>query len=91
METIREFKGKVTRKPFGKGSKSEHLAVVLETDGGGDLVLRRPGGNPFSDPELEQLVGKTIRCQGQQVGNLLHVTQWADAEDANTGPPSGQR
>jgi hypothetical protein len=79
VEDIREFSGKVTKKPFGTGSKSEHLAVVLEAQGG-DLVLRRPGGNPFSDPELEQLVGKTIRCRGQKTDNLLHVLNWSETD-----------
>jgi hypothetical protein len=82
VEDISEFRGKVTRKPFGKGSKSEHLAVVLETDGG-DLVLRRPGGNPIRDPELEQLVGKTISARGRKIGNLLYVLQCAGIENEN--------
>jgi hypothetical protein len=79
VDDIREFSGKVSQKTVAKGSKSEHLAVVLET-GAGDLVLRRPGGNPFSDPELERLVGKTIRVKGQKTDNLLHVLNWNETD-----------
>jgi len=61
-----EYCGRVVKKPFGKGSKSEHDAVILVTDAG-EYVLRRQGGNPFHDPQLERLVGKVICCQG-----LLH-------------------
>lgn len=56
-------KGKVVKKLFGAGSKSEHDAVTLITDEG-EYKLRRQNGNPFFDPELEKLVGKTIRCDG---------------------------
>ncbi len=83
MENFAQFSGKVTQKLFGKGSKSEHLAVVLETQEG-DLVLRRPGANPFNDPELERLVGKTICAQGQRRGNLLYVLQWAGVDNSGS-------
>ncbi len=55
--------GKVVRKRFAEGSKSEHDAVMLVT-GDKEYKLRRQGGNPFFDPELEALVGRTISCQG---------------------------
>ena len=58
-----EFVGHVVRKPFGVGSKSERDAVYLVTDSS-EYVLRRQGGNPFFDPELEALVGRRIRCDG---------------------------
>ena len=48
------YHGKVIRQRLATGSKSEHQAVVLLTPDG-PLKLRRPGGNPFVDPELEQL------------------------------------
>ena len=65
-----EFIGKVTSGPFGTGSKSEHRAVYIETDQG-RYVLRREEGNPFHDPELEALVGKTVRCEGELEDYLL--------------------
>ena len=61
---MQEFVGKVTKKPFGGRSKSNHEAVYLETVDK-SYVLRRAGGNPFYDPELEKLVGKTVRCKGE--------------------------
>ncbi len=58
-----KVKGKVVRKRFGEGSKSEHEAVMLITDKR-DYKLRRREGNPFFDSELEKLVGKTVCCDG---------------------------
>lgn len=58
-----ELTGKVSKGPFGKGSKSAHEAIYLKSDKG-DFVLRRKGANPFSDPELDKLVGKTVRATG---------------------------
>jgi hypothetical protein len=72
-----EFAGKVTKELFGKGSKSEHEAVFLETDKG-KYVLRRQGGNPFYDPELQKLVGKSIRCHGFLEEYTLTMSDWKD-------------
>ena len=58
-----ELNGKVVKKKFGEGSKSEHDAVYLETDSG-SFVLRRKGGNPFNDPELKKLIGEKICATG---------------------------
>jgi hypothetical protein len=69
-----EFTGKVTSGPFGTGSKSEHRAVYLETDQG-RFVLRREEGNPFHDPELEALVGKTVRCEGELEDYVLLASE----------------
>jgi hypothetical protein len=74
MET-REYSGTVIKGTFAKGSKSEHEAVYLETQDG-RYVLRRQGGNPFYDPELERLVGKTIRCKGIVAGYTLLISNW---------------
>lgn len=71
-----EFVGKVTRKPFGKGSKSEHEALYLETDES-EYVLRRKGGNPFYDAVLQSLVGKTIRCEGFVSDYMLMINKWS--------------
>jgi hypothetical protein len=71
------LQGKVVAGPFGTGSKSEHSAVFLET-AHGKLKLRRRGGNAFSDPELEALVGKTIRGEGQVVGSVLLLDGWSE-------------
>ena len=58
------LKGIVGKKPFGGGSKSEHIAVYLAAEGGREYVLRRVGGNAFSDPTLESIVGRRIECEG---------------------------
>jgi hypothetical protein len=60
---LQDFEGVVCEKIMNAGSKSEHKAVVLQTDSG-DYPLRQPGGNPFSDPELQKLVGKRLSLQG---------------------------
>ena len=72
---MQEYTGKVVRKPFGVGTKSEHDAVCLET-GGRSYVLRRQGGNPFQDPQLDALVGKSIRCKGEVLNYTLIITGW---------------
>jgi hypothetical protein len=74
MQTA-EFTGKVTRGSFAKRSKSEHQAVYLET-AKGRYVLRRQNGNPFADPNLDELVGKTIRCRGFLADYTLIMTDW---------------
>jgi len=58
-----EMIGKVVKKKFAKGSKSEHDAVCFETDSG-SYILRRRGGNPFNDPELQKLIGENICATG---------------------------
>jgi hypothetical protein len=70
-----EFVGKVSRGSFGKGSKSAHEALYIET-GGARYVLRRQGGNPFYDPELQDLDGKRIRCNGVIADYTLLISEW---------------
>jgi hypothetical protein len=77
QKAMPEYVGKVTKKPFGKGSKSESEAIFLET-GDGEFVLRRQGGNPFHDPELQKLVGKTIRCTGLARDYVLKISDWTE-------------
>ena len=62
--------GKVVKKTFGKNSKSEHQAIYLEISEC-SYQLRRMGGNAFSDPELNKLVGKNITAIGILTGNLF--------------------
>jgi hypothetical protein len=77
---MQEFLGKVTKRPYAVGSKSEHDAIMLET-GGGDFRLRRQGGNPFRDPMLDKLIGKRIRFRGRTEGNLLIVSDWDEVPE----------
>jgi hypothetical protein len=77
-----ELSGRVVRKPFGRGSKSERQAIVLRT-ADGDYVLRRQGGLAFGDPDLERLVGRRLRCQGTLSGYTFFMTGCEDIEDAS--------
>jgi hypothetical protein len=70
-----EFKGQVVKRPFAVGSKSEREAVFLETKGR-RYVLRQMGGDPYHDPELEKLVGKTIIAEGEVDDYVLLVSGW---------------
>ena len=76
-----EFRGVVIKKRFGERSKSEHDAVMLETDKGTRYRLRREGGNPFFDEALEKLVGKKIRCRGLLHGSTLILSDWDVLDD----------
>jgi hypothetical protein len=57
------LEGNVVRKRINIGSKNEHHAAVLVTSSG-EFKLRVQGGHPFSDPEVDALVGKRIRGEG---------------------------
>ena len=72
-----QLTGRVTKKLFAEGSKSEREAVVLVTDAG-EYVLRRKGGNPFFDAELETLVGKSIKGEGDLTGYTFLMTGWTE-------------
>ncbi len=71
------LRGRVLKKPFAPGSKSEREAVVLST-GQGEFVLRRLGGSAYEDPELEELVGKDIRAEGSLHGYTFILTGWEE-------------
>lgn len=71
-----KFRGRVALKHRGGTSKSAREAVVLETDQGDELVLRVQGGNAFSDPRLDALVGKPIEAEGIVHEGVLIMTTW---------------
>jgi hypothetical protein len=79
----RELSGKVVTRQVGGASKSAHPAVVLESSAG-EFVLRRAGGNPFFDPDLEHLVGRSIRCHGTVDGYVFTIARWTDANEGDT-------
>jgi hypothetical protein len=74
-----KFSGLVIKELVGKGSKSEHDAVILETTKE-RFLLRRQGGNPFRDTELDRLVGKRIQGTGVVTGNTLIMSDWRESE-----------
>ena len=73
-----ELTGSVLRKVVAEGSKSEHAAVVLQTDDGGEFRLRRIGANAFQDDQLEALVGRRIRAAGDLAGVTLLMREWSE-------------
>jgi hypothetical protein len=62
--------GRVVRGEYGKGSKSERIAVFVETPEE-RYILRRKTGPVFGDVELEQYVGHRVECEGFVVGTTL--------------------
>jgi hypothetical protein len=77
-----DLTGRVMKKPFAEGSKSEREAVLFAT-GSGDFVLRRVGGNPFHDPALDALVGKAIRATGELHGYTFLMAGWQELDQAD--------
>jgi hypothetical protein len=65
-----KIRGKVTRADYGKGSKSERIAIFIETDTG-RYLLRRKNGPAFMDAELNKYVGRTVACDGFVVGTTF--------------------
>lgn len=73
------YEGQVVRKRHAPGSKSDREAVMLDV-GDEELVLRRFGGNAFSDDVLDKLVGHRIRGMGQRVGCTLILRDWIELD-----------
>jgi len=69
-EPVKSLRGTVTRGETARGSKSERVAVFLETSEG-RFLLRRKGGPVFADVTLERYVGHVVECDGFLVGATL--------------------
>ncbi|MEO6597119.1 MAG: hypothetical protein ABIP94_20435 [Planctomycetota bacterium] len=69
-ERVEKLRGMVVRGSFAMGSKSERLAVFLETDRG-RFLLRRKGAPAIGDTEVERCLGKKVECDGFVVGSTL--------------------
>lgn len=67
---VKGLRGRVTRRLYARGSKSEREAVFIETPQG-RYVLCRKTGPVFGDVELEQYVGREVICDGFLVGTTL--------------------
>lgn len=78
--TTEKFEGLVLKKHLWAGTKSEHEGLILRTQGG-DYKLRRQGGNPFRDEELEKLEGCRIRCEGLLRDQQIIMTTWEIIKD----------
>ena len=55
--------GVVRRGSFGAGSKSEQMAIWIDTDDG-SFVLRRKEGPTYGDAALDRYVGRRVTCDG---------------------------
>jgi hypothetical protein len=67
---VRGLRGTVIETPLAPGSKSERLAVALQT-GDARYVLRRRGGPSYGDTTLARLVGHAVECDGTVTSYLL--------------------
>ena len=67
---VHALRGRVAEGPFARGSKSEHIAVFLETPVQ-RYVLRRRDGPAYADPTLRELVGCNVECDGIVVSYVL--------------------
>lgn len=71
--------GSVIKKLIAEGSKSAREAVLLVV-GAKEYILRQNGGNPYKDPVLDELVGKTMKCEGRILGHCFILTDWEESE-----------
>jgi hypothetical protein len=69
---MNRYRGKIVRKTFAPGSKSEREAFMLKTKHQ-DYVLRRQGGNAFFDDQLEGLIDKRAEFLGQIHGGYTLI------------------
>jgi hypothetical protein len=67
---VESLRGKVIRDSYGKGTKSEHDAILIIT-GEGRYLLRRKDGPAFNDVHLEKYLGLEIECDGFLVDSTL--------------------
>ena len=74
--------GNVVRKRVAHGSKSDRSAVVMISDADSrEYILRRLGGNPFRDSELDELVGHHLHCEGDLSGQTLILKSYRIDDD----------
>ena len=67
---VHALRGRVAEGPFARGSKSEHIAVFLETSAA-RYVLRRRDGPTYADATLQRFVGCDVECDGIVVSYVL--------------------
>ena len=67
---VESLRGKVIQDSYGRGSKSEHKAIIIITTEG-RYLLRRKTGQAYNDVELEKYIGLEIECNGFLVGSTL--------------------
>jgi hypothetical protein len=57
------LEGRIERRLVERGTKSEHHAMVLVSDGK-SYPLQRVGGNPFRDPYFDSMEGQQVKLTG---------------------------
>jgi hypothetical protein len=67
---VKNVRGRVTKGPYARGTKSEREAVFIET-GDNRYVLRRKDGPVFADGALDRYVDHTVTCDGFVLGTTL--------------------
>jgi len=72
------LQGEVFSSLFAPGSKSEHEAVMIRATDGREWKLVRRDGNPFVDPVLDSLIGKTIIVEGVDAGSSFIADNWKE-------------
>jgi phospholipase C len=85
-----QLRGRVERKRVARGSKSEHVAVVLRV-GRRDYWLRKRGGPSFGDESLAALIGKELRCTGSIAGPQLILDAWEEVPMSSKQGSTGKR
>lgn len=80
---VDDLRGRVSRRRVGKGSKSERVALCIDT-GQGRFVLRRKGGPAFGDSSLERYRGKLVACSELIVSTTLIADQIRVVREADT-------
>ncbi len=78
---VERLRGRLCRERVDVGSKSERLALLLAVAGGERIVLRRPGANPFRDPELEDLEGQVLIVEGERRARYFLVRRYLVCND----------
>jgi hypothetical protein len=66
-----EVVGYVETRSVLEGTGSEHEGVILTTESGERLRLQRIGGNPFSDPVTQRLIGHKVSLTGYRLGRVF--------------------
>ena len=82
--------GVLKYKLLGKGSKSEHEGIVIETTDGREIVLHVSGDNPFQGDTLRPYVGQHVLIVGQMATNGTALFLIDSAADIIVLGPSGK-
>lgn len=64
-DPVVELHGRVERVALAQGTKSAHAGMVLVLADGTRHVLRRAGGNAYSDPYFTAMEGRSVSLRGR--------------------------